>query len=128
MNMTHNELAYHILRLGLAIMFLWFGFSQLLDGANWVGWVPGWATAISGLSPEMIVMLNGTLEVVAGAALATGLFVRIASILLGLHLVVLVFEIGANDIGLRDFGLMAATFALAILSNSNSRHESATVL
>lgn len=115
-DMTKHEIGYHTLRLGLAALFLWFGFSQLLDGVNWVGWVPEWATAISGLSPEFIVMANGTLEVVGGSFLALGFFVRNASIVLGLHLVVLVVEIGLNDIGVRDFGLMAATFALAFLA------------
>mgnify|MGYP003393932463 FL=1 len=115
MNMSRNEIAYHILRLGLEVLFLWFGFSQLLDGQNWVGWVPEWAVNLLHLPPAMIVLANGAFEVVAGAALAIGIFVRPAAALLGLHLAVLVFEIGANDIGMRDFGLMAACFALAFL-------------
>ncbi len=115
MNMSRNQIAYHILRLGLAVLFLWFGFSQLLDGQNWVGWVPEWAVNLLHLPPAMIVLANGAFEVVAGAALAIGIFVRPAAALLGLHLAVLVFEIGANDIGMRDFGLMAACFALAFL-------------
>lgn len=115
MNRTRQEIGYHILRYGLAVMFLWFGFSQLLDGQNWVGWVPEWAVNLLHLPPAMIVLANGSFEVVAGALLAMGLFVRPAAVFLGLHLVVLVVEIGANDIGLRDFGLMAACFALAFL-------------
>lgn len=113
--MTAHEFGYHTLRLGLAALFLWFGFSQLLDGVNWVGWVPDWATSLTGLSPELIVIANGSFEVLTGALLALGFFVRPAAILLGVHLVVLVFEIGLNDIGVRDFGLMMATFALAFL-------------
>lgn len=104
------------MRLGLATLFLWFGFSQLLDGPNWIGWVPTWATSLTGLSPELIVIGNGSFEILSGALLALGFFVRYAAILLGLHLLVLVFDIGLNDIGVRDFGLMAATFALAFLA------------
>jgi uncharacterized membrane protein YphA (DoxX/SURF4 family) len=115
MNMSRNEMAFHVLRIGLAILFLWFGFSQLFDGVNWVGWVPEWAVNLLHLPPAMIVLANGAFEVVAGGLLALGIFVRPAAILLGAHLVVLVIEIGINDIGMRDFGLLAATFALSLL-------------
>ena len=124
--MTKHEIGYHTLRLGLAALFLWFGFSQLLDVANWTGWVPQWAATLTGLSPETIVMMNGSFEVVSGALLALGFFVRYAAILLGLHLVVLVIDIGLNDIGVRDFGLMAATFALAFLAEGGEMPRSST--
>jgi uncharacterized membrane protein YphA (DoxX/SURF4 family) len=116
MQMTRQEIGYHVLRLGLAALFLWFGFSQLLDGVNWVSWVPAWAVSLLHIPPAMIVLLNGTFEVVAGGLIALNIFTRWAALLLALHLVVLVFDIGANAIGVRDFGLMAASFALALLA------------
>lgn len=113
--MTQQQWGILILRLGLAVLFLWFGFSQLLDGLNWVGWVPEWAVNFLHLPPAMIVLLNGAFEVIAGGLLALNILTRWAALALGLHLLVLVIEIGANEIGLRDFGLMMATFALALL-------------
>jgi uncharacterized membrane protein YphA (DoxX/SURF4 family) len=113
--MAQQQLGYTVLRLGLAGMFLWFGFSQLFDGVNWVGWVPTWAVTILHLPPAMIVLMNGSLEVIGGSLLALNLFTRWAALLLGLHLLVIAFEIGFNDIGIRDFGLAAATFALFFL-------------
>ena len=101
-----------ILRLGLAALFLWFGFSQLLDGLNWVSWVPEWAVNILHIPPAMIVLLNGAFEVVAGSLLALNLFTRWAALALALHLLVLVFDIGLTAIGVRDFAIMMATFAL----------------
>lgn len=112
--MHTRPLGLLVLRFGLAVLFLWFGFSQVLDAGSWVGWVPDWAERITGLEAEMIVLLNGGFEIVGGILLALGLYVRLAAVLLGAHLAVLVYEIGANDIGLRDFGLMAACFALAL--------------
>ncbi|HWO07401.1 MAG TPA: DoxX family protein [Candidatus Paceibacterota bacterium] len=113
--MTHQEIGYHILRLGLAALFLWFGFSQLLDGVNWVSWVPEWAVNLVGLPPALIVLLNGAFEVVAGALIALNLFTRWAALLLALHLAVITFDIGLNAIGVRDFGLTMATLALVFL-------------
>ncbi len=113
--MQLQTIGYHVLRLGIASLFLWFGFSQLFNGIDWVSWVPEWAVNTLNLPPAMIVLLNGAVEVVLGSLLALGLFVRPAAILLGLHLLIITIEIGATAIGVRDFGLTAATFALALL-------------
>lgn len=109
------EWGIFILRVGLAILFLWFGFSQILDQAAWVSWVPEWASNITGLEAEMIVLLNGSAEIALGILLALGLYIRPAAILLGLHLALITFEIGLNSVGMRDFAIMMATFALALM-------------
>ena len=104
-----------ILRLGLAALFLWFGFSQIFDGLHWVSWVPAWAVSFFHLPPAMLVLLNGAFEVIAGGMFALGIFVRPVALLLGGHLALIIFGIGLNAIGVRDFGLMMATFALMLL-------------
>jgi uncharacterized membrane protein YphA (DoxX/SURF4 family) len=114
--MSHKEIGYTVLRLGLAAVFLWFGFSQLMDGVNWVSWVPEWAVSVLRIPPAMIVLLNGAFEVAAGALIALNLFTRWAALALALHLAVITFDIGANAVGVRDFGLTAATMALALFA------------
>ncbi len=113
--MSQQTLGLHVLRLSLAGVFLWFGFSQLIDSLSWVGIVPQWAINLSHLPPAMIVMLNGVFEITLGAALAMGFFVRIVSVLLALHLAVIAFEFGLKPTGIRDFGLTMATVALALM-------------
>lgn len=127
--MSSNEWGVWILRTGLAIVFLWFGFSQLLDGLNWVGWVPEWAVNLLHIPPAMIVLANGAFEVVAGALLAFNTLTRWAALALALHLAVITIEIGLTPIGVRDFGLMMATFALLFLEpGSSSQQKSAPPL
>lgn len=104
-----------ILRMGLATVFLWFGFSQLFDGVNWISWVPEWAPAIMHLPPAMIVLFNGVFEVLGGTLLMSGLFVRFVAVLLSVHMAMLVLSIGITPIGVRDFGLTAASVALVFL-------------
>ncbi|MEK7509370.1 MAG: DoxX family protein [Patescibacteria group bacterium] len=116
--MSSSQWGILILRLGLAAVFLWFGFSQLLDGVNWVGWVPEWAVNLLHLPPAMVVLGNGAFEVIAGTLLALGIWVRPIALLLGLHLVVITIEVGLSPIGVRDFGLTMATFALALLGKN----------
>jgi uncharacterized membrane protein YphA (DoxX/SURF4 family) len=119
--MSQQEIGYHILRFGLAAVFLWFGFSQLLDGLNWVSWVPEWAVEVLHISPAMIVLLNGAFEVVLGGLLACNVLTRWAALALALHLAVITIEIGLNEIGVRDFGLMVATLALALLTSGGQQ-------
>jgi len=114
--MTSHQWGVTILRLGLAAMFLWFGFSQLLDGINWVSWVPEWAVNTLHLPPAMIVLANGAFEVIAGALIACNILTRWVALALALHLAVITAEIGMTQIGVRDFGLTAATLALAFIA------------
>lgn len=105
-----------ILRLGLAAVFLWFGFSQLADGIHWVSWVPDWAVELLHLPPAMIVLANGLFEVVCGGLLAMNMLVRPVAAILTLHFALITFDIGLTAIGVRDFGLTTATLALALLT------------
>ncbi len=122
--MTHERLGLAILRYGLAVVFLWFGFSQLFDGLNWVSWVPEWAVNFLNIPPAFIVLANGLFEVIAGALLALNIWTRWVALTLALHLLVITVEIGATAIGVRDLGLTAATLALAFLpSKEGISHE-----
>lgn len=108
-----SDSALPLLRFSMVALFLWFGFSQVLDAESWVAWVPQWAESF-GLPAETIVFLNGAFEVLFGLALAVGFYTRIAALLLSLHLLFIAFEIGYNDIGVRDVALALATLSLAL--------------
>jgi uncharacterized membrane protein YphA (DoxX/SURF4 family) len=118
---TRQKLGINLLRLGIAGVFLYFGFSQLFDSLSWVGIVPEWAVNLLHLPPAMIVMMNGIFEVILGSMLAMGFFVPIISFLLGLHLLVIAFEFGFVPTGIRDFGLVVASFALSLLYNKDEK-------
>ncbi len=113
--MNQEQTGVLVLRLGLASMFLWFGFSQLIDSISWVAWVPEWAVTLFHLPPAMIVLGNGLFEVVLGGLLAFGVLTTPVAYLLALHLFIIVCDIGLTAIGVRDAGLMFATLALALL-------------
>jgi len=114
-HITRQKVGIHLLRLGLAGVFLWFGFSQLMDSLRWVGIVPTWAVDFLNLPPAMIVMANGAFEVILASLLAMGFFVRTISFLLGLHLIVIAFDFGLTATGIRDLGLVIASFALSLM-------------
>ena len=119
--MTREVAGLHILRLGLATVFLWFGFSQLVDGINWVNIVPDWAVQLFHLPPAIIVLGNGLFEVIFGTLLAIGIRVRHVAFALALHLVPIIVTLGVSSMGVRDFGLCMATIALGLLTKENIR-------
>ena len=93
-----------ILRIGLSLVFLWFGSQQLLYTSMWVGLIPEWVLSLSQLSAATWVLFNGAFEIVFGLCLLAGYFTRITALLLAFHLLGIIFTVGYNDIG--EKGLM----------------------
>lgn len=110
-----KEFAPAVLRVGLALVFLWFGFTQLGDPVPWTQLIPESLTNATGLAPTTFVLFNGAFEVVFGLCLLFGFFTRVSSLLLALHLLSITFTVGYNAIGVRDFGLSMAAIALFLL-------------
>ncbi|MEK6894458.1 MAG: DoxX family protein [Nanoarchaeota archaeon] len=109
--MQSNEIGKIILRLSLALVFLYFGVQQIMDPGAWSGFVPD-RFHVSGISANNIVIFNGFMEIVFGTFFIVGLYVRFASIVMSLHLFVIALSIGFSPLGIRDFGLAFATLAL----------------
>jgi uncharacterized membrane protein YphA (DoxX/SURF4 family) len=99
-----------IVRIGVSLVFLYFGISQLVDPFAWTGWVPGFVSNI--INANLLVHINGIAEIVLGLLLIAGIFTRIAALLLALHLYGIAATIGFNPIGARDFGLATATLSV----------------
>jgi uncharacterized membrane protein YphA (DoxX/SURF4 family) len=100
-----------LLRTGIAIVFLWFGFSQLKNPASWTRMIPDY---VNFMSPNTIIYMNGIIEIILASLLLIGLFTRIVSTLLGLHLLHIVTIVGYGATGARDFALALATFSIAL--------------
>lgn len=107
-----NPLAPAVLRVGLALVFLWFGSQQLLETERWTGFVPEAIVAMSGLSAELLVRANGVFEIIFGSLLLLGFQTRIVALLLALHMFQITGTVGYSAIGVRDFGLSVATLAI----------------
>ena len=101
-----------LLRIGISIVFFWFGFSQLKNPDMWIRMIPGYVQNIISLSPKILIYLNGGFEIILGILLLLGLFTRAVSFLLGLHLLHIVTIVGYGAIGARDFALALATFSI----------------
>ncbi|MFA6520295.1 MAG: DoxX family protein [Candidatus Paceibacterota bacterium] len=101
-----------VVRLGLAVVFLWFGTQQIINTSAWVNLIPSWITSISGISAVGFVHFNGAFEIVFGLCLLMGYFTKATAFLLALHMLHITFTVGYNGIGVRDFGLSMATISI----------------
>ncbi|MBI2548210.1 DoxX family membrane protein [Candidatus Woesearchaeota archaeon] len=124
---TYVSYAPMILRLGLSIVFLWFGITQLVNPESFLGYIPQWLYPHPldmmhehplqmfhqlPLTPHLIIMGNGIIEIILGGMLLLGLLTRIVALLLMGHLLVIMLGLGYNDIAVRDFGLFIATLSV----------------
>jgi uncharacterized membrane protein YphA (DoxX/SURF4 family) len=102
-----------LLRISLALLFLWFGVNQLYSPANWTGFVPEQISSI--ISAGTIVFLNGILEVILGLTLLVGIYTRLSALILALHLFPIALSMGYSAITIRDLGLALATLSIVFL-------------
>jgi len=100
-----------LLRISLSLVFLYFGYQQITNPAAWTGFVPSYAL-ILGLTAEKLVLINSLLELSLGTLLLIGLYTRLSSLILSLHLLAIAHSIGFNPLGIRDLGLALATLAI----------------
>ena len=103
----------NVLRIGIALVVMWFGFQQLSNPAMWTDFLPSFVGSLP-LTPITFIYLNGWFEVFASTLLMLGVFTRIMSILIAIHLVGIVFSLGYSAIAVRDFGLIVALVSVFI--------------
>jgi uncharacterized membrane protein YphA (DoxX/SURF4 family) len=101
-----------LIRIVIALVFIWFGIQQLIDPTSWFGFLPTWVSSIP-ISQTAFIYLNGWFELVFGSALLLGFYSRIAAGLLGLHLLGITQSVGYGAIGVRDFGLAFTALSIA---------------
>ncbi|MBI3032487.1 DoxX family protein [Candidatus Woesearchaeota archaeon] len=113
-----KEYAPCLVRIGVSLVFLWFGLNQVFDPSSFLGYLPDFATTLP-LPPLVLIMINGIFEIILAVLLVLGLCTRIAALLLALHLVGIIISLGYNEIAVRDFGLMLATLSVCLSGNDN---------
>lgn len=110
-----NPFSLLALRITYVLLFSWFGSQQLLFPSDWVGFLPEWLGYLP-IPGEMLVQLNGLVEVLGALLLGIGVYVRWIAGFLALHLFGIAMSAG-GAIGVRDAGLAMIGVALAMSSS-----------
>ncbi len=106
-----------ILRIGLGLVFLWFGLDKFVHPKFWMNLVPEFIANLVPFSLSTFNLLQGIVETVVGLLLLIGLWHQFAAIIAGLILIPIVAVMGVQgiyDIALRDFGLLCIAVAIAV--------------
>jgi uncharacterized membrane protein YphA (DoxX/SURF4 family) len=101
-----------LLRYSWSLLFVWFGTQQLLHPSAWTAFLPAW-TGYFPIPADMLIQLNGWMEICAAILLAIGYGTRLMAAFLALHLAGIAVSVG-GAIGVRDAVLSAAGFSLAL--------------
>jgi len=115
MHISLKNLTPVLLRIGLAIVFLYAAVSGTLNPKEWVGYLPSIAT--QHIRAEVLLKFFSVYELTLAGWLLSGLYVRYAALLCAATLAGIVltnFKLFA--ISFRDIGLIFAALALAAAS------------
>jgi uncharacterized membrane protein YphA (DoxX/SURF4 family) len=107
-----KENAPVVLRIGLSLVFLWFGLTNLFNPEALVGYLSPVIRSLIPFAPTTFMILTGVFEVVFGILLLLGLFTRLAALLFTVHVIGVAISLGYNDIAIRDIGLAVAAFTV----------------
>ena len=110
-------LAPFILRIGMAVVILWFSLQQFMHNSTWIAYIPDYAVTLTHLSASTLVFMNAVFELVFGLMIMFGWQTRIASFLLAVHLFDIMWVVGYGEIGARDLGLAIGTFVVFMNGN-----------
>ncbi|OGJ03378.1 hypothetical protein A3G06_01455 [Candidatus Nomurabacteria bacterium RIFCSPLOWO2_12_FULL_46_14] len=111
-----SKTSFHILRVGLAITFLWIGVLILKQPEAWGGYLQPWAAGLLPVPIEQAMLGTAILDIVIGVMLLVGWLTWLAALVAGVHILIVLAVSGITDITVRDIGLLAG--AIAILADS----------
>lgn len=115
-----SRASFHIVRVGLAITFLWIGILIFKNPEAWGGYLQPWAAGLLPVSLEQAMWGTAFFDIVIGVLLLIDWKIWIAALLAVLHLVIVLAVSGITDITVRDIGLLAAALAVMVESLSYS--------
>ena len=101
-----TKTSFHILRIGLAITFLWIGVLIFRNPESWGGYLQPWAQKLLPFPLEQAMMGTAILDILIGFFLLIGVLTWLAALAGAIHLIVVLTVSGINEITVRDIGLL----------------------
>ena len=115
--MDRKRLPEFVLVAGLVLVFGWFGIDKFLNPLLWIGFMPSSMDGLFGIPITTWLIIVGIGEIVLAVLviLPNHKVRKVGAALMALHLIAIIFQVGWNDIGVRDIGLLASSVALLLL-------------
>jgi uncharacterized membrane protein YphA (DoxX/SURF4 family) len=107
-----SKTSFHILRVGLAITFLWIGVLIFKQPEAWGGYLKPWAADLLPIPTEQAMVGTAILDIIIGFLLLIDSFVWLAALVGAVHIIIVLAVSGITDITVRDIAILAAVIAL----------------
>ena len=105
-----------LMRFTLGTVLGWFGIQQILSPAEWIDFVPAIFSRYSPIMETDLILLHGSLLILAGAGILLGVVFMGASLLaagLLIEIIISLFLVGSPaNLIVRDMGLLGLAIAL----------------
>ncbi len=105
---------FHILRVGIAITFLWIGVLILKDPVGWSGYIQPWAANLIPVPLTQVMLVTAFFDIVVGVLFLVDIFTWIAALAALFHIATVLIVSGINQVTIRDVGLLAASLSLLV--------------
>src|SRR3989338_2640509 len=109
-----KKASFHILRIGLAVTFLWIGVLIFKQPEACGGYLQPWAAKLLPIPIAQAMVATAILDIGIGVLLLVNRLVWMAALAGAIHLIIVLATSGVTDITVRDVGLLAAALALAV--------------
>lgn len=109
-----KKTSFHILRVGLAITFLWIGVLIFKNPESWGGYLEPWAVNLLPIPLNQAMVGTAILDIIIGTLLLTDILIWFAGLVGAVHLIVVLTVSGITDITVRDIGILAGLLAIII--------------
>lgn len=109
-----RKTSFHILRVGLAITFLWIGILIFKQPEAWGGYLEPWAAGFLPLPIFQVMIGTAFLDIVIGFLLLIDSFVWLAALIGAIHLIIVLTVSGITDITVRNIAILSAAIAIIV--------------
>ena len=107
-----HKTSFHILRVGLAITFLWIGILIIKAPEAWGGYLQPWAANLLPIPIKEAMIGTAVLDIIIGFLFLIDSFVWIAALAGAIHLIIVLTVSGINEGTVRDIGILSGVIAL----------------
>jgi uncharacterized membrane protein YphA (DoxX/SURF4 family) len=107
-----TKTSFHILRVGLAITFLWIGVLIFKNPEAWGGYLQPWAVRLLPISLTQAMLGAAILDIAIGALLLIDFLPWLAALVGAIHIIIVLIVSGITDITVRDIAILAAAVSI----------------
>ncbi len=106
--------SFHILRVGIAITFIWIGVLIFKSPQAWGSYLQPWAAKLVSIPLQQAMIATAIMDIAVGLLLLVDVVTWAAALLAAGHLIIVLITVGISEITVRDIGLFAGSCALFV--------------